>query len=103
MRLAERCLLDRLSWFGDPSGQGHLPPMTTEGVRSNGQDDVGAGLDREHQQQTGGMADVRVLKTRRPRPTGLRGHQRLGGSAWKRLSESNLQPVERVVKRHGSA
>ena len=62
MRLSQRSVRVRLARLDHAARQRNLPAVTTERVRPHRQHDVRVTLERKHQEQAGGVPDLRGLQ-----------------------------------------
>ena len=101
MRFAQGGALERFARFGDAARQRDLAAMTSQRVGPDRQHDVGVGFDREQQQQSGRMTDVRRIEFRRPVASRVRRHQRVRLRPGQRLRQADSEPFERGLELHG--
>jgi hypothetical protein len=100
VRFTECRLLEGFARLDDASGQRHLPTVPVQRVRTDGQYDVGAVLERKDQQQACCVTDSIRAGTRKPVASGLRSHERLSRRPRQGAPEARFQAGEGVKELH---
>lgn len=98
--LTQRRLLERLARVHGAARQRDLSAVPAQRVRSNGQHDMRAMVDRKDQQQARRMANPGGIESLRPPTRGLRGKDSLCGGAGKGAAQTIRKTLDDFIKMH---